>query len=51
MTRTPPLNRSRRLDAVLYLFVLPALAAVAVFCYAPAISAVYHSFFRWSGSS
>jgi ABC-type sugar transport system permease subunit len=51
MNQTPPRNRSQRLDAALYLFVLPALVAVAVFCYAPAISAVYHSFFRWSGAS
>lgn len=33
----------------LYLFVLPSLALVLTFSYYPAISAVYHSFFEWSG--
>lgn len=33
----------------LYLFVLPALAMVAVFAYLPALSALYHSFFDWAG--
>jgi ABC-type sugar transport system permease subunit len=33
----------------LYLFVVPALAMVAVFAYLPALSAVYHSFFEWGG--
>jgi len=33
----------------LYLFVLPSLAMVAIFAYFPVASAVYHSFFRWSG--
>jgi ABC-type sugar transport system permease subunit len=33
----------------LYLFVLPAFVMVAVFAYLPALSALYHSFFEWSG--
>ena len=33
----------------LYLFVLPALIAVLTFSYFPAGSALYHSFFDWSG--
>lgn len=33
----------------LYLFILPALAMVATFAYFPAGSALYHSFFEWSG--
>lgn len=33
----------------LYLFVVPSLIMVGAFCYFPAISAIYHSFFRWSG--
>lgn len=33
----------------LYLFALPALVFVAVFSYFPAGSAIYHSFFEWSG--
>lgn len=33
----------------LYLFVLPSLLFVATFSYFPAASAIYHSFFDWSG--
>lgn len=33
----------------LYLFILPSLLAVGLFSYFPAVSAIYHSFFRWSG--
>ena len=33
----------------LYLFVLPSLALVLTFAYYPAVSAIYHSFFEWSG--
>ncbi|HBC86634.1 MAG TPA: hypothetical protein DCZ94_06750 [Lentisphaeria bacterium] len=33
----------------LYLFLLPSVLLVAVFSYYPAISAMYHSFFRWNG--
>jgi ABC-type sugar transport system permease subunit len=35
----------------LYFFVLPSLAMVAVFSYFPAASAIYHSFFDWSGGT
>jgi raffinose/stachyose/melibiose transport system permease protein len=31
------------------LFVLPALIFICIFMYQPAISVVYHSFFRWDG--
>jgi len=34
----------------LYLFVLPAACAVAIFAYFPAASAIFHAFFRWNGS-
>lgn len=33
----------------LYFYVLPSLALVLTFAYYPAASAVYHSFFDWSG--
>lgn len=33
----------------LYFFVLPSLVLVATFAYFPAASAIYHSFFDWSG--
>jgi len=33
----------------LYLFVVPSLVMMGVFAYFPAASAVYHSFFDWSG--
>lgn len=33
----------------LYFFILPSLLMVLVFCYVPSGSAVYHSFFEWSG--
>ncbi len=32
-----------------YLFVVPSVLLVAVFAYWPAISAIYHSFYRWNG--
>lgn len=35
----------------LYLFVLPSLVAICTFSYFPALSALYHSFFEWSGGS
>jgi ABC-type sugar transport system permease subunit len=35
----------------LYLFILPSLIAVCTFSYFPAISAIYHSFFDWTGGS
>ena len=33
----------------LYTFVLPSIFLVAIFAYYPAISAMYHAFFRWNG--
>jgi len=33
----------------LYLLILPALVLICTFSYFPAVSAVYHSFFRWDG--
>ncbi|HWL53206.1 MAG TPA: sugar ABC transporter permease [Chthoniobacteraceae bacterium] len=33
----------------LYFFVLPAVVLIGTFCYFPAASAIYHSFFRWGG--
>ena len=36
-------------DWRLYLFVIPSAAMVVTFAYYPAVSAVYHSFFYWSG--
>jgi ABC-type sugar transport system permease subunit len=45
-----PISRSKALrEWKLYFFVLPSLVAVGVFAYFPAVSAVYHSFFDWSG--
>jgi ABC-type sugar transport system permease subunit len=35
----------------LYLFVLPSLLMVSGFAYFPAVSAIYHSFFEWSGGT
>ncbi|MES2308938.1 MAG: sugar ABC transporter permease [Verrucomicrobiota bacterium] len=33
----------------LYLFILPSILLVGLFCYYPAINAIYHSFFDWQG--
>jgi raffinose/stachyose/melibiose transport system permease protein len=33
----------------LYLFIVPSILFVGTFSYFPAVSAIYHSFFRWSG--
>ncbi len=33
----------------LYLFVVPSLVMIGTFAYFPAASAIYHSFFEWSG--
>ena len=46
---TPISNRKALLEWRLYLFIVPAVVLVGVFCYLPALSAIYHSFFRWSG--
>jgi len=32
-----------------YWFIIPSLLLISVFAYTPAISAIYHSFFRWNG--
>jgi len=46
----PPLSRQKVLrEWKLYFFVVPSLTMVLVFSYLPAVSAVYHSFFDWSG--
>ncbi len=47
-----PLSRKKALmEWRLYLFVAPTLLLLAVFCYYPAVSAVYHSFFDWEGGN
>ncbi|MBD3319463.1 MAG: ABC transporter permease subunit [Chitinivibrionales bacterium] len=33
----------------LYLLIIPSVILVAVFSYFPAVSGIYHSFFRWNG--
>jgi len=45
------LTKRLRQPAGAYLLVLPAIILVAVFSYFPAVSAVYHSFFEWSGDT
>ena len=35
----------------IYLFVLPTVITIALFIYYPAMSGIFHSFFRWNGSS
>jgi len=45
----PISNKKALLEWKLYLFILPSLLLVLTFAYYPAISAIYHSFFRWSG--
>jgi ABC-type glycerol-3-phosphate transport system permease component len=42
--------RQLRYHLVIYLFVLPAVLLIALFQYYPALSGVYHSFFRWNGA-
>ena len=41
--------RAARKNWTLYLFLLPSLILILGFAYLPAFSAVYHSFFEWSG--
>lgn len=41
--------KAARKGWTLYLFIVPALILVFGFAYLPASSAVYHSFFEWSG--
>lgn len=50
MTPTLTFAKARR-QWRLYLFILPSLTAIAVFCYFPAFSAIYHSFFDWQGGN
>lgn len=46
----PTVTRNKALrEWRLYFFVLPSILLVAVFAYYPAGSAIYHSFFNWSG--
>lgn len=46
----PTLSRQKVLrEWRLYFFVVPSLVMVLLFAYFPAASAVYHSFFDWSG--
>lgn len=42
-------RRTFRTNLVGYLFVLPTVVFLAIFIYQPAISVIYHSFFRWDG--
>jgi len=34
----------------IYLFIVPAIAMIALFQYYPALSGVFHSFYRWNGA-
>lgn len=45
----PISNKKALLEWKLYLFLIPSLVLILVFSYYPAISAIYHSFFRWNG--
>lgn len=45
----PISTKKALLEWKLYLFIIPSLVAVGLFSYFPALSAIYHSFFRWSG--
>ena len=42
-------SRRRRKALVGYLFVLPTMAFAATFMYLPAVSAVWHSLYNWTG--
>ncbi len=45
-----PISTKRALrEWRLYLLVIPSFALMGAFCYFPAASAIYHSFFRWQG--
>ena len=47
-----PISRQKALlEWKLYLFVVPSLVLVLTFAYFPAVSAIYHSFFRWQGGN
>jgi raffinose/stachyose/melibiose transport system permease protein len=47
----PVSNRKAVLEWKMYLLVIPSLVMVGLFCYFPAISTIYHSFFRWRGDA
>jgi ABC-type sugar transport system permease subunit len=34
----------------IYFFLVPTLILIGLFCYYPAASGIYHSFFRWNGA-
>lgn len=45
-----PITRQKALrEWKLYFLIIPSLILIAMFAYFPAISAIYHSFFEWSG--
>jgi ABC-type sugar transport system permease subunit len=46
-----PAWRAVRRNRGLYLFIIPSLLLVVGFAYLPAFSAVYHSFYEWSGGT
>lgn len=35
----------------IYFFILPSLALICTFSYFPAVNGIFHSFFRWNGST
>ncbi|HSI82837.1 MAG: carbohydrate ABC transporter permease [Candidatus Methylacidiphilales bacterium] len=45
----PISNRKALHEWQLYLFVVPSLILVLIFAYYPALSAIYHSFYDWTG--
>jgi raffinose/stachyose/melibiose transport system permease protein len=45
----PISNKKALAEWKLYLFLVPSLFLILIFSYYPAISAIYHSFFRWNG--
>jgi raffinose/stachyose/melibiose transport system permease protein len=45
----PVSNKKAFHEWKLYLFIVPSVIAVGMFAYFPALSAIYHSFFRWAG--
>jgi ABC-type sugar transport system permease subunit len=54
VTRSPALTKRRRARGFAqarlgYLFLAPTLAAIVIFQYYPAVSAVYHSLTQWDG--
>ncbi len=45
----PVSNKKALHEWKLYFFIVPSLLLIGTFAYFPAISAIYHSFFRWTG--